>query len=334
MEILFCFSGKVIISSPPIMSNSDMIKGTYKQTAIPKSYSTGTSMCDMVKQDDNPEYTGNESWSDLTKSMDSHHIKKRASMDSDITILTNDRSSIAVISESSIETLAENQSDDVFGDKSENKAYPNPHLSLPVGKFSHSPSQSSDVEVMPRKLAELSEESVVLTPIGSPLSSSICSSMVSSIYENTVTSPSTENIHQESITGNPYQNCDNGRIDNNNGREESIFDNHTGTNNNDKLVPSDDINGSIDNRRLPSYNSDGFVPTETSTLNEDNSIYDNSANFCKDSQFSNLDVLKSYCDIDFTKIDHRLKLFLTMNFLEENDTEKLQCAFKVFNNKS
>jgi hypothetical protein len=255
-------------------------------------------------------------------------------MDSDITILTNDRSSIAVISESSIETLAENQSDDVFGDKSENKAYPNPHLSLPVGKFSHSPSQSSDVEVMPRKLAELSEESVVLTPIGSPLSSSICSSMVSSIYENTVTSPSTENIHQESITGNPYQNCDNGRIDNNNGREESIFDNHTGTNNNDKLVPSDDINGSIDNRRLPSYNSDGFVPTETSTLNEDNSIYDNSANFCKDSQFSNLDVLKSYCDIDFTKIDHRLKLFLTMNFLEENDTEKLQCAFKVFNNKS
>jgi hypothetical protein len=41
MEILFCFSGKVIISSPPIMSNSDMIKGTYKQTAIPKSYSTG-----------------------------------------------------------------------------------------------------------------------------------------------------------------------------------------------------------------------------------------------------------------------------------------------------
>jgi hypothetical protein len=61
----------------------------------------------MVKQDDNPEYTGNESWSDLTKSMDSHHVKKRASMDSDITILTNDSSSIAVISESSIETLAE-----------------------------------------------------------------------------------------------------------------------------------------------------------------------------------------------------------------------------------
>lgn len=312
-----------------------MIKGTYEQTAIQKSYSTGTSMCDMVKQDDNPEYTGNGSWSDLTKSMDSHHITKRASVDSDITILTNDSSSIAVISESSIETLAENQSDDVFCDKSENKTYPNPHLSLPVGKFSHSPSQSSDVEVTPRKLAEISEESSVLTPIGSPLSSSICSSMVSSIYENTVTSPSTENIHQESLTSNPYKNCDNGgRIDNNNGHEESLYDNHTGTNDNDKRIPCDDINGLIDNRRLSSNNSEGFIPTETSTLNEDNSINDNSANFSKDSQFSNLDVLKSYCDIDFTKIDHKLKLFLTMNFLEENDTEKLQCAFKVITYRS
>lgn len=312
------------------MSNSAMISGTERETIIQKSYSTGTAMCDMDRlqaDDENPEYIRNSSWSGVKKS-NSHRVLKRSSIDSDITILTNDSSSIGVISEStnessSIAVISESSNDmiadrilDVFSDNSEAKSAHN--LTLPVRKTGLNSSQNCEIDIVSRKLTGISEEAAVVTPMGSPLSSSICSSMVSSVYENTVTSPSTENIHQETVDS--YKNCDNGFHDNHNGNEESIYDVFV-TNDNKKFNLMH-TKGEIDNRES-SLTVDVLNSSETAMDNSNLDYGSGDVSMEADS------VLKSFCDTDFTNIDHRLKLFLTMTYLEENDIEKLQCALKV-----
>ncbi|CAC5369450.1 unnamed protein product [Mytilus coruscus] len=313
-----------------VMSNSAMISGTQKETVIQKSYSTGTTMCDIDKLQagENPEYIRNSSWSGVTKS-NTHQVGKRSSIDSDITILTNDSSSIAIISEStnessSIAIISESSNDmiaerthDVFSDNSEAKSVHN--LTLPVRKAGLNSSQNSEIDIVSRKLTGISEEAAVVTPMGSPLSSSICSSMVSSVYENTVTSPSTENIHQETVDS--YKNCDNGFHDNRNGNEESIYD--VFVTNDNKEFNSMHTNGEIDNRES-SLTVEVLNSSETTTVDNSNLNYD-SGDVSMDAD----GVLKSFCDTDFTNIDHRLKLFLTMTYLEDNETEKVQCALKV-----
>ncbi|XP_076093432.1 uncharacterized protein LOC143064473 [Mytilus galloprovincialis] len=313
-----------------VMSNSAMISGTERETIIQKSYSTGTAMCDMDRlqaDDENPEYIRNSSWSGVKKS-NSHRVLKRSSIDSDITILTNDSSSIGVISEStnessSIAVISESSNDmiadrilDVFSDNSEAKSAHN--LTLPVRKTGLNSSQNCEIDIVSRKLTGISEEAAVVTPMGSPLSSSICSSMVSSVYENTVTSPSTENIHQETVDS--YKNCDNGFHDNHNGNEESIYDVFV-TNDNKKFNLMH-TKGEIDNRES-SLTVDVLNSSETAMDNSNLDYGSGDVSMEADS------VLKSFCDTDFTNIDHRLKLFLTMTYLEENDIEKLQCALKV-----
>ncbi|XP_052092248.1 serine/threonine-protein kinase 11-interacting protein-like isoform X2 [Mytilus californianus] len=313
-----------------VMSNSAMISRTQKETVIQKSYSTGTTMCDMDKlqADENPEYIKNSSWLGVTKS-NSRQVGKRSSIDSDITILTNDSSSIAVISEStnessSIAIISESSNDmiadrthDGFSDNSEAKTVHN--LTLPVRKAGLNSSQNCEIDIVSRKLTGISEEAAVVTPMGSPLSSSICSSMVSSVYENTVTSPSTENLHQETVDS--YKNCDNGFHDNHNGNEESIYD--VFVTNDNKEFNSMHTNGEIDNRES-SLTVEVLNSSETTTVDNSNLDYD-SGDVSMDAD----SVLKSFCDTDFTNIDHRLKLFLTMTYLEENETEKVQCALKV-----
>lgn len=312
------------------MSNSAMISGTERETIIQKSYSTGTAMCDMDRlqaDDENPEYIRNSSWSGVKKS-NLHRVLKRSSIDSDITILTNDSSSIGVISEStnessSIAVISESSNDmiadrilDVFSDNSEAKSAHN--LTLPVRKTGLNSSQNCEIDIVSRKLTGISEEAAVVTPMGSPLSSSICSSMVSSVYENTVTSPSTENIHQETVDS--YKNCDNGFHDNHNGNEESIYD--VFVTNDNKKFNSMHTKGEIDNRES-SLTVDVLNSSETAMDNSNLDYGSGDVSMEADS------VLKSFCDTDFTNIDHRLKLFLTMTYLEENDIEKLQCALKV-----
>ncbi|CAG2185846.1 unnamed protein product [Mytilus edulis] len=140
-----------------VMSNSAMISGTERETVIQKSYSTGTAMCDMDRlqaDDENPEYIRNSSWSGVKKS-NSHRVLKRSSIDSDITILTNDSSSIGIISEStnessSIAVISESSNDmiadrilDVFSDNSEAKSAHN--LTLPVRKTGLNSSQNCEI---------------------------------------------------------------------------------------------------------------------------------------------------------------------------------------------
>ena len=214
------------------MTRSDGLNKALEEPALPKSNSTGQNMdrlsgllSNMTSSDDSACFHRDQSWSDVRRSVDTckstsrmnstesdisilnrtthrensnesditiltsdsrHSGSKRTSIESDISILTSDSSSITVIPNSSPENQ---QTLEVLQTQ---KKIPDQLVTPPVSNLPLGIAAPSSGKL----LKGISEEGEV-TPMGSPLSTSVCSSMVSSVYENSLTVNSNENLDMD-----------------------------------------------------------------------------------------------------------------------------------------
>ncbi|XP_069121342.1 serine/threonine-protein kinase 11-interacting protein-like [Argopecten irradians] len=278
---------------------------------------------------ENKAFQRNGSWSDVNKALSNKTLQHRTSVDSDITILTNtSESSVAVISESSIETIPDPKVK--VTDKGQGQCVFKQDLPLPL-------SNNGALGVGSTKKVNLNgiaEEQGEITPIGSPLSTSVCSSMVSSVYENSLVTASEEDLN--AIVEN--RNVVNQKAvveDNNNGdNDTSIYDNSY---HNDSIYDN-----SVDNENHTSSSVQDTSDEVDNMTNEFHSAlsiqsevaHENGAGLTQgdSNQMETSDegetagtVLSATTeDEDFTAVDHRLKLYLMMNILEDGD--ECQCA--------
>lgn len=289
-----------------IMSHSDIGK---KLTApeIPRSNSTGKALSEKQREEEGLGLVN--SWSEMTSSEQGKR-KSRNSVDSDISVITNPSdASISVISESSVETISEPANEQ----NGENSC------------FVTSTPQKSDIKeadsvAVPRNLnlnGIVEEEEI--TPVGSPLSNSICSSMVSSVYENSL-SVNNEDQETSPVKDLAPQSVISSRTDivNNNG-DSSIYS---------QLNATED---SVDNNSS-SYETCEQNSTQDSTSQNLQAVVNkingsDSSSVLNDSGIEWLQRLDNQHHVDLSVVDHRVQLYLDMNVLEES--ESVQCCIRV-----
>ncbi|XP_078333098.1 serine/threonine-protein kinase 11-interacting protein-like isoform X2 [Crassostrea virginica] len=288
-----------------IMSHSDIGK---KLTApeIPRSNSTGKALSEKQREEEGLGLVN--SWSEMTSSEQAKR-KSRNSVDSDISVITNPSdASISVISESSVETISEPANEQ----NGENSC------------FVTSTPQKSDIKeadsvAVPRNLnlnGIVEEEEI--TPVGSPLSNSICSSMVSSVYENSL-SVNNEDQETSPVKDLAPQSVISSRTDivNNNG-DSSIYT---------QLNATED---SVDNNSS-SYETCEQNSTQDSTSQNLQAVVNkingsDSSSVLNDSGIEWLQRLDNQHHVDLSVVDHRVQLYLDMNVLEES--ESVQCCIR------
>ncbi|KAK3105989.1 hypothetical protein FSP39_010321 [Pinctada imbricata] len=347
------------------MTRSDNVKSNIPEQILPKSFSTGHNMDGLKDTQSNitpgdPEGFHRElSWSDVRQSIKQGTSRlnstesditiitdesrkdgsKRQSLigsiESDISILTSDSSSIAVLSSNS------NGVEQSIGGKTD-APVSQENLDIPN-------SSSMRVSVPPGGLLlkGISEEGDT-TPYGSPLSNSVCSSMVSSVYENSLVANSNESLttensqRKDSVLSNSHRED----TQNNNHGDVSIYDSTS--------IYDNDADGG-DTIYSTNESKDGYLSMGNSTNENGTASLTNVSNTQKKSDHSqtleerstadltsfnsesSLTVLDAItngtwltshdqshdqsCDLDFTKIDHKLKLYLVMHVLEEDDEE-------------
>uniref|UniRef100_K1QWS0 Serine/threonine kinase 11-interacting protein n=1 Tax=Magallana gigas TaxID=29159 RepID=K1QWS0_MAGGI len=295
-----------------IMSHSD-IGHMLTTPSIPRSNSTGKALSEKQREEEGLSLVN--SWSDVTSSEQSKR-KSRNSVDSDISVITNPSdasisvissdASISVISESSVETISE----------------PSNKHNADDGSFVTSTPQKSDKReadsvTVPRSLnlnGIVEEEE--LTPVGSPLSNSICSSMVSSVYENSLS----VNDNQETSSNKDLsQSVINNKTD--------VENNNGSTSNQSNLNGQDD---SLDNNSSSYETCEQNSTQDSTSLNLQavvNRINGSDSPAVRDD--SGLDWLKNLDNqhhVDLSVVDHRVQLYLDMNVLEQSET--VQCCIQ------
>lgn len=214
-----------------------------------------------------------------------------------------------MISESSVETISEPANEQ----NGENSC------------FVTSTPQKSDIKeadsvAVPRNLnlnGIVEEEEI--TPVGSPLSNSICSSMVSSVYENSL-SVNNEDQETSPVKDLAPQSVISSRTDivNNNG-DSSIYS---------QLNATED---SVDNNSS-SYETCEQNSTQDSTSQNLQAVVNkingsDSSAVLNDSGIEWLQRLDNQHHLDLSVVDHRVQLYLDMNVLEES--ESVQCCIRV-----
>lgn len=305
--------------------------------------STSDKISSVTTPTENHAFQRNDSWSEV---LQNKQLNKRRSADSDITILTNaSESSVTVISESSIETISDLDQDEQNFTLTKDSQY-SQRLNLPLPSDNRTiPENIKHENGSPNKhLNGIMEETGETTPIGSPLSTSVCSSMVSSVYENSMNQESKENLCvEDGVTGTDKVRANmSDDAENNNEEYKSIYDSH---NDNDSVDIYDTsiVNGTnnvshtidtLDNSTVPTgtspivhsvSSSEGVVVLDSDNLNSDK--IDSMETSVNSSHLTN-SILEASCEeVDFTKIDHRVKLFLMMNVIE--DADELNCAIEV-----
>ncbi|XP_060084955.1 serine/threonine-protein kinase 11-interacting protein-like, partial [Ylistrum balloti] len=329
-----------------VMSRSDGFSRTEDQAEklqrMTKSSSSVTGEQSVTTPTENKAFQRNCSWSDINKALSHKTLQHRTSVDSDITILTNtSESSVAVISESSIETLPDPKVK--VTDKDQGQCVFKQDLPLPMSNSgAHASSLGSSKKV---NLNGIAEEQGEITPIGSPLSTSVCSSMVSSVYENSLVTASEEDINSLIENRNmvnqklpvAVEDNNNGENDNdtsiydNSYNNDSIYDNNV--DNEHRTSSTQDTSDEIDNitnefhSALTTQNQ-SVVPDQengTEVQFSHGSTNGNQMEMSDEGETSTT-VLASAEDVDFTTVDHRLKLYLMMNILEDGD--ECQCALQ------
>lgn len=287
-----------------IMSHSD-IGHMLTTPSIPRSNSTGKALSEKQREEEGLSHVN--SWSDVTSSEQSKQ-KSRNSVDSDISVITNPSdASISVISESSVETISEPSNEHNADDSSFVTSTPQ-----------KSDKKEADSVSVPRSLnlnGIVEEEE--LTPVGSPLSNSICSSMVSSVYENSLS----VNDNQETSSNKDLS--------------QSVINNKTDVeNNNGNTSHESQLNGqddSLDN------NSSSYETCEQNSTQDSTSLNlqavvnringSDSSGVRNDSGFDWLKNLDNQHHVDLGIVDHRVQLYLDMNVLEQSET--VQCCIRV-----
>lgn len=286
-----------------IMSHSD-IGHMLTTPSIPRSNSTGKALSEKQREEEGLSHVN--SWSDVTSSEQSKQ-KSRNSVDSDISVITNPSdASISVISESSVETISEPSNEHNTDD-----------VSFVTSTPQKSDKREADSVSVPRSLnlnGIVEEEE--LTPVGSPLSNSICSSMVSSVYENSLS----VNDNQETSSNKDLsQSVINNKTD--------VENNNGNTSNQSQLNGQDD---SLDN------NSSSYETCEQNSTQDSTSLNlqavvnringSDSSAVRNDSGFDWLKNLDNQHHVDLGIVDHRVQLYLDMNVLEQSET--VQCCIR------
>lgn len=272
-----------------VMSHSD-IGQIMAVPVMPRSSSTGRALSEKQREVEGSHIIN--SWSDVQASEQSLR-KSRNSVDSDISVITNPSdASISVISESSVETISETSK--------EQNAVDNCFATSTPQKLDKDDVYNSSVPKS-LNLNGITEEEE-MTPVGSPLSNSICSSMVSSVYENTL---SIDNDNQENSQVKDLTVM----------KETSDLENNNGDSN---IYSQDTRYETCDQNSSINFNSKALLnrtsgPDSSAGVNE--------------SGYSWLQNLDNQHHVDFGVVDHRLQLYLDMNILEESDN--VQCCIKV-----
>ncbi|XP_033732622.1 serine/threonine-protein kinase 11-interacting protein-like [Pecten maximus] len=283
---------------------------------------------------ENKAFQRNGSWSDVNKALSNKTLQHRTSVDSDITILTNtSESSVAVISESSIETIPDPKVK--VTDKDQGQCVFKQDLPLPMSCNGAS-GVGSTKKV---NLNGIAEEQGEITPIGSPLSTSVCSSMVSSVYENSLVTASEEDLNALVENRNVVNQKSPVAVeDNNNGENDtSIYDNSFKTDsiydnsvdNDHRTSSTQDTSDEVDNitnefQSALSLQNQSEVPDEINA--EFTNGNGNQMETSDEGEPSGTVLSATMEDDDFTAVDHRLKLYLMMNILEDGD--ECQCALQ------
>lgn len=330
-----------------------------KVNCMSKSSSNVIGQC-VTTPTENKAFQRNHSWSDVNKALSHRPLKHRASVDSDITILTNTSdSSVAVISESSIETIPDPKVKvtDLGEGQSQMECVFNQNLPLPLSSNNSLTTGGAQGvgSVHTNKKVNLNgiaEEQGEITPIGSPLSTSICSSMVSSVYENSLVTASEEDLnalvedsknvinHKAMLVTEDNNNGDNDvGIYDNSYTNDSIYDNNV--ENEHRTSSTQDTSDEVDNIAKEFHSavtldveSEAMANTSDQenieegqiTLEINNGIQMETSVAEGESSGSVIGMVSSE-ELDFTVVDHRLKLYLMMHVLEDKD--ECQCAMEV-----
>ncbi|XP_061177845.1 serine/threonine-protein kinase 11-interacting protein-like isoform X2 [Saccostrea echinata] len=286
-----------------VMSHSDIGK-ILTTPEITRSNSTGKALSEKQKEEESANLIN--SWSDV-KSSEQSQRKSRNSVDSDISLITNPSdASISVISESSVETISEPPQN---GDNS---------YFVTSTPQKQDKGENGNVAV-PRSLnlnGIIEEED--MTPVGSPLSNSICSSMVSSMYENSlsINIDNQEYSPQKDTSQTVMNECSD--RENNNGdtsiysqfkTEEESVDNSSSYETCDQNSTQDSIT-----QKVGAVLNGVDEADSSAVMNE--SGYD---------WLKNLDNLHH---VDLSVVDHKLQLYLDMNVFEESESVQfcIQCS--------
>ncbi|OWF48594.1 serine/threonine-protein kinase 11-interacting protein-like isoform X2 [Mizuhopecten yessoensis] len=335
-----------------VMSRSDGFSRTEQDQRLhrmTKSSSNVASGQSVTTPTENKAFQRNCSWSDVNKALSNKTQQHRTSVDSDITILTNtSESSVAVISESSIETIPDPKVKVADKDQGQEQleCVFKQDLPLPMSSIALASLGAATEGVGATKKVNLNgiaEEQGEITPIGSPLSTSICSSMVSSVYENSLVTASEEDLNALVENTNVInQKAPMAMEDNNNGENDvSIYDNSynndsiydNNVDNEHRTSSTQDTSDEVDNitnefhTALTSQNQSEGPDQENSAEAQTTHGTSNGNHMeTSDEGESSGSVLATMEDVDFTTVDHRLKLFLMMKILE--DGEECQCSLQ------
>ncbi|XP_041372352.1 serine/threonine-protein kinase 11-interacting protein-like [Gigantopelta aegis] len=230
-----------------------------------------------------------KSASELQEAVKKDQRVRIASVDSDITVLTNP-------SECSISVISETSSDNDNTKTSSAVTFDSFDAEMPTLVNSVAGDSSRNKEVV--------------TPLGSPLSNSICSSMVSSVYQNSVIagdeiSTETELLVNKSSSDDltVYE------VDTAGQGRKSIYDPVQCSNNVEQVCDPVSQKDTTDSFNENSKEEEESFPGE-----------DNSDEVVTRSRSA------AILEQPFTDIDHRLKLHLMMTLFE--DTEDFECIFR------
>ena len=223
-----------------------------------------------------------------------------ASVDSDITVLTNpSECSISVISETSSEN-----------DNSKTMA-------AAVATDSFDPVTPALVHSV--AVSDPANNKDEITPLGSPLSNSVCSSMVSSVYQNSVIAA--DDIATETDT----------LVNKSSGDDLTVYQVNSSGQINSSIYDSVNKSGDEVDQSNPVSSKDCVDScNENSDLfkrNSEEMEWENYPGVDNSNVLLSRDRSAAILEQPFTDIDHRLKLHLMMTLFE--DTEDFECIFKV-----
>ncbi|XP_067686278.1 serine/threonine-protein kinase 11-interacting protein-like isoform X2 [Haliotis asinina] len=262
-----------------------------------------------------------QSWSDMDHGlMNKVSYPRIASQDSDITILTNpSEGSIAVISESSCETLSavtpvedkrsikevlveevsekEEAKGNVFKEELKGNVFKEEVIvrSASEPKQLHIPAEQTDVGF-----------DKDITPMGSPLSNSICSSMVSSVYQNSGLDGTKEDSKSESSPS----------------RVSEIVTGSDGTDT--PSIYDSGIASSIGKDKRTSFHDKSDSASDINVIvteGADVELVEEVEEMVQTRERSH-----AMYEHPFTHVDHHLKLHLMMNMFDDN--EEFECILK------
>ncbi|XP_046575315.1 LOW QUALITY PROTEIN: serine/threonine-protein kinase 11-interacting protein-like [Haliotis rubra] len=262
-----------------------------------------------------------QSWSDMDHGlMNKVSYPRYASQDSDITILTNpSEGSIAVISESSCETLSaltpvedkksiqevlveevsekEEVRGNVFKEEVKGNVFKEEVMvrSASEPKQLHIPSEQTDVGF-----------DKDITPMGSPLSNSICSSMVSSVYQNSGLDGTKEDSKSESSPS----------------RVSEVVPGSDGTDT--PSIYDSGIASSIGKDKRTSFHDKSDSASDINVIvteGQDVELVEEVVEVVQTRERSH-----AVYEHPFTHVDHHLKLHLMMNVFDDN--EEFECILK------